>query len=119
MTDTRYSAEELRKKADELAADAIACKQQIDDFEAENPDAAWSVAEDGPKPPCPSCDQNVPVIAMLRACARDAETLAGIRAWLEAKEAASLRMPSYSSTALHAAYRAAHLELDRLSRGDA
>ena len=33
MTDTRYSAEALRKKADELAADAIACKQQIDDFE--------------------------------------------------------------------------------------
>jgi hypothetical protein len=84
MTDTRYSAEELRAKADELADDAIACKQQIDDFEAENPDAAWSVTEDGPKPPCPSCDQNVPVIAMLRACARDAETLAGIRAFCTA-----------------------------------
>jgi hypothetical protein len=113
MIDTRYSAEELRAKADELASDAVACKQQIDDFEAENPDAAWDVAEDGPKPPCPSCDQNVPVIAMLRACARDAETLAGIRAWLvesQSEPCACLECASY---------RTAIAELDRLSRGDA
>ena len=83
MTDTRYSAEELRKMADELAADAIACKQQIDYFEAENPDAAWSVAEDGPEPPCPSCDQNVPVIchaASVRPRRRDAGGDSG-RGW--------------------------------------
>jgi hypothetical protein len=117
MTDTRYSAEELRAKADELAADAVSCKQQIDDFEAENPDAAWSVAEDGPKPPCPSCDQNVPVIAMLRACARDAETLAGIRAWLETQS------PTIDASDYEEGYAdcltEAIDELDRLSRGDA
>lgn len=99
MTDTRYSAEELRANADYFAA----------------------MFRDGIFPdPSPS------TAAMLRQAAADAETLAGIRAWLEKERDTAAHFKPFDWPAnQHSAkmtelkLEAALRELDRLSRGDA
>ncbi len=78
MTDTRYSAEELRKMATGLAA---------------------GFAGDA-----------------LRQAARDAETLAGIRAWLTPQQGQPVTL---FDEGWIQCVQAALAELDRLSRGDA
>ena len=90
MTDTRYSAEALRAVAAEMHD--LSCRHNytcLDRAEASK------------------------CAAMLRIAARDAETLAGIRAWL-------VKSQSEPCACLEcASYRTAIAELDRLSRGDA
>lgn len=86
MTDTRYSAEALDLLTNEVAWNGV---QFID---------------------IPAC---LDLIAQAKQGARDAETLAGIRAWL-------VKSQSEPCACLEcASYRNAIAELDRLSRGDA
>jgi polyphosphate kinase len=87
MTDTRYSADELRQNA-------------------------IIIQRGTPQ------DTAAHVAAMLRQAARDAETLAGIRAWLERESKQSVTDDSIANAWGNCA-RWALEQLDRLSRGDA
>ena len=93
MTDTRYSAEDLRK----MAESTVLWRTVI-------------YTEAGPLVVC----------SMLKQAAADAETLAGIRAWLEARLVRDGRaeVAPYDFSEFDAA-DATLSELDRLSRGDA